>query len=200
MQSIWYNKNMNKNYNNYLRKPKTEIVMGILNVLALGGLLIIASTSPYFILNLLKGFSRLNKYPKKKVYNTFYNLKKQGLIDFHNKGGQIYIQLTEKGKRKAGWMQINNLEIKKPKIWDKKWRMVMFDIAQIKRESREALRGKLKQLGFFLFQKSVWVIPYDCDKEIKMLKDFFALKDYGIRLIIVSDIGGDVELKEFFKL
>jgi DNA-binding transcriptional regulator PaaX len=76
----------------------------------------------------------------------------------------------------------------------------MFDIAQIKRQDREALRGKLKQLGFFLFQKSVWVIPYSCEKEIKMLKDFFGLKDYEIRLITVSDIGEDGELKEFFKL
>lgn len=191
---------MNGKYNNYLRKPKTEIVIEILGILALGGLIIIATTSPYFIINLLKSFSRLRKYPKKRVYNTFYNLKKQGLIDFRNKGGQIYIQLTEKGRKKAGWMQIDSLKIKKPKIWDKKWRMVMFDIAQIKRESREALRGKLKQLGFFLFQKSVWVIPYNCDKEIKMLKDFFGLKDYEIRLIIVSDIGDDDELKKFFKL
>ncbi|KKP33121.1 MAG: CRISPR-associated endonuclease Cas2 [Candidatus Staskawiczbacteria bacterium RIFOXYB2_FULL_32_9] len=182
------------------RRARSEIVVDILSILILTGVIMIATTSPYFIVNILKGFKQLKKYPDKKVRSAFYNLKKQGLIDFENKKGQIFFSLTDVGKKKASWMKIDNLEIEKPKKWDKKWRMVMFDIAQAKRQEREALRGKLKQLGFFLFQKSVWVIPYKCDKEIEMLKKFFGLKDSEIRLITIDNIGEDGELRKFFKL
>lgn len=188
------------NFQYVFRESKSEITKIILAVLIVSGILVIASTSPYFIINLVKYFSKLKKYSNKKIYNAFRNLKKQGLIEYFYKGNQIYISLTEKGKKKAGWMQIDNLKIEKPKKWDKKWRMVMFDIAQIKRQEREALRGKLKQLGFYLFQKSIWVIPYKCDKEIEILKKFFGLKDYEIRLITIDNIGEDRELRKFFKL
>lgn len=189
-----------KKYNHRFIKTKSPIVADILRILVIVGLVTIACSSPYFINNLLKYFINFKKYPKKKIHDAFYELRRQGLINFENRSGQIYISLTGKGKRKAGWMQIDNLEIKRTKKWDKKWRMVMFDIAQIKRQEREALRGKLKQLGFYLFQKSIWVIPYNCDKEIGMLKKFFGLKDSEIRLITIDNIGEDKELRKFFKL
>lgn len=160
----------------------------------------IAATSPFFIVNILKGLKSFKKYPNKKVYDTFYKLKKQGLIDFYKKNNQIYISLTEKGKKKADWMHIDDLEIKKPKKWDGKWRILLFDIAEMKRIYREALRGKLKELNFQLFQKSAWIIPYDCTEEINLLKSFFGLKDKEVRLIISENIGDDKEFIKSFEL
>src|SRR3989344_358161 len=171
-------------YRYYFRKPKSEIAKDILGSLIIGGMIAVAATSPFFIINLIKCFKGLKKYPNKKVYDTFYKLKKQGLINFYKKNNQIYISLTEKGKRRAGWMQINDLKIKKPKKWDGKWRILLFDIAEMKREYREALRGKLKDLNFQLFQKSAWIMPYDCSREVNLLKSFFGLKDGEVRLIV----------------
>ena len=168
-------------FKKYFSGPKSEVAREILELLIMGGAIAIAATSPYFIINIVKGLAKLKKYPNKKVYNAFYNLRKQGLINFYDKNNQIYISLTEKGKQKAGWMQIDNLKIKKPKKWDGKWRLVMFDISNLKRIYREALRGKLKELGFCLFQKSIWITPYNCAKEIKILKEFFGLKDAEFR-------------------
>ena len=96
--------------------------------------------------------------------------------------------------------QIDDLKIKKPKKWDRKWRVLIFDIAQLKKIYREALRGKLKVLGFYQLQKSVWVHPFDCKAEIKMLKDFFGLSDREIRLIVAENIGEYGEIKKFFKM
>jgi DNA-binding transcriptional regulator PaaX len=76
----------------------------------------------------------------------------------------------------------------------------MFDIAQLKKLYREVLRGKLKELGFQLFQKSVWITPYDCKDEIELLKDFFGLTDKEIKLITAQDIGDDKEWKKSFGL
>jgi len=97
-------------------------------------------------------------------------------------------------------MQIDDLEIAKQKKWDKKWRLVIFDIAQIKKIYREAFRGKLKDLGFRSLQKSVWVHPYECQVEIELLKDFFGLSDKELRLIVAQSIGIDEEFKKEFRL
>ncbi|SRR3989339_30761 len=191
---------MMSKYKYYFRQPKSEIAKDVLGVLIIGGILTIVATSPFFIQNLIKGFKKLKKYPNKNVYDTFYKLKHQGLIDFYKENNQIYISLTEKGKKKAGWMQINDLKVKKPKKWDGLWRVLLFDIAEKRKIHREAFRGKLIVLGFKLFQKSAWIIPYECADEIKLLKSFFGLSDKNIKLLVVKNIEGEKELKERFEL
>lgn len=76
----------------------------------------------------------------------------------------------------------------------------MFDIAQNKRIIREALRGKLKQLGFQPFQKSVWICPFKCEAEIELLKDFFGFTDKEIQLVVTDNVGQDNEWKKVFKI
>ena len=191
---------MDSKYKYYFKKPRSEIVKDILDACLMSGFVMIAATSPYFLINLLKTYPKWKKYPHKKVYNTFYRLKKQGLIKVESKNKQIYISLTRDGRKKAGIYQINNLKIGKPKKWDKKWRALIFDVAQLKRTYREALRGKLKELGFYQLQKSVWVHPFNCKAEIELLKDFFGFSEKEMRLMIVENIGNDKELKKLFIL
>lgn len=187
-------------YKYYFKKPRSEIVKDIFGWLMVTGLVCIAASSPHFSINLWKGIRRFRKSEKRKVYDAFWNLRKGGYINIEKKNHQIYISLTEKGRSKAGWMQIDNLKIKKPKKWDGKWRIVMFDIAQLKRVYREAFRGKLKELGFCPFQKSVWIHPFNCHDEINLLKSFFGLTDKEVRLIITEDIGRDDYFKKIFKI
>jgi DNA-binding transcriptional regulator PaaX len=189
-----------KKYKYYFYKPKSEIVKDILNWLMLAGAVYIAASSPYFVRNLLKEFKKWRKYPKKKITDTFYNLKRRGLIKIEQRRGQIYISLTEEGKKRAGRFQIDALKIKRSKKWDGKWRIVIFDISQLKKIHREAFRGKLKQLGFYPLQKSVWVHAFDCQAEVELLREFFGLTEKEIRLIIAEKIENDQELKKFFKL
>ena len=122
------------------------------------------------------------------------------MIEVKKQGRQIYISLTKEGKRKAGIFQINSLRIKRPQKWDKKWRLVIFDISQLKKMHREAFRGKLKELGFCLLQKSIWINPFDCRAEIEVLRDFFGLSEKEIRVVTAENIGDDNKLKENFKL
>lgn len=187
-------------YKYYFRKPKSEIVKDVFYWLAVAGAVSIAATSPYFVQNLLRARRKWEKYPKRKISTTFDQLRRKGLISIgmHNK--QIYISLTLEGRKKAGIFQINDLAIKKPKRWDRKWRLLTFDITQKKKVIREALRGKLKQLGFYPFQKSIWIHPYDCGAEIELLKDFFGLTDVEAQLIIAENIGIDGKWKKVFQL
>jgi len=121
-------------------------------------------------------------------------------IKIEKRNHQLYISLSEKGKRMAGRFQIDNLKIKKTKKWDKVWRIVIFDISQLRSLQRNLFRGKLKELGFYLLQKSVWVYPYPCKDEIDLLREFFGLSEKEIRLISSDNIGDNTSLRKHFNL
>lgn len=93
----------------------------ILKYLLLTGAVYFAASSPYFALSLIKHIPRLRQFKKKNLYSTFYYLKKKGLIEIKQEGNDAQIFLTTEGKKRAGKYQINDLEIEKPKKWDKKW-------------------------------------------------------------------------------
>lgn len=166
----------------------------------MAGIIYIAASSPYFVLKLMKNFKKLQKYKKGTVYNAFWRLERAGCIRIERKGKQIYLRLTEKGKRMAGWLQVDALKIKKPRKWDGKWRIVIFDISQLKKFYRELFRGKLKELGFYPLQKSVWIHPFDCRDEIELLREFFGLAKDEVRLIVAENIESDDWLREIFKI
>lgn len=184
----------------YFKRTRSEVVKEIFYWLLFGGIICVAATSPYFLVNIFKARKKFKKYQKKKVYNAFYQLQKEGCIVIKEKNNQIYISLTKKGKRKADFLQIDDLIIKRPKKWDKKWRIAIFDIAQLKKFYREAFRGKIKELGFMPLQKSVWICPFECKKEINIIKSFFGFTDKEIILITADDIGEDSYLKRIFKI
>jgi len=145
-------------------------------------------------------FKIKNRKNNKKFYDTFYSLKKRNLIFFDNRGGQFYISLTPEGKKLAGKYQIDDLKIKKPKKWDGKWRILIFDVLDKQKIKREALRGKIKELGFYQIQKSVWVYPYDFKNEINLLRSFFNFSKDEMKIIIASEIEGDQIIKKYFKI
>lgn len=187
-------------YKYYFRKPRSEIVKDIFSWLLIGGAVALAATSPYFISNLLSGNKRFKRYTKRTISTAFDRLRRNGVISIESKNNQIYISLTPEGEKKAGIFQINDFKIKIPKQWDKKWRLLTFDIAHKRRILREALRGKLKQLGFRQFQKSIWIHPFDCSVEINLLKEFFGLTDKEVQLVVAEDVGNEKEWQRIFGL
>ena len=100
----------------------------------------------------------------------------------------------------AGYMQINRMKIQPPKKWDSLWRVLTFDISNLKTAQRNTIRKLLKELGFQCLQKSVWVHAFNCKAEIEIIKDFFELKENEVRLIVAKDIGDNRELKRKFSL
>jgi CRISPR-associated endonuclease Cas2 len=115
-------------------------------------------------------------------------------------GKQIYISLTKEGRKKAGKYNIDNLEIKKTKKWDGKWRILIFDIQEKHKMKREALRGKLKELGFYKLQKSTWICPYEFEREINILRNFFGFSYREMRVVTAIEVEKDGEIKLFFGL
>lgn len=185
---------------------KKEIGKTILKGILLSGGVAVAATSPYFISRVLPKIIKAARYElkkKKRMKNfqrSFYYLKSQGMIKIKNKNGQIFISLTKEGKKKAGKYNIDELEIKKERKWDKKWRILIFDIPNKQKVKREALRGKIKELGLYQLQKSVWVCPYYFQKEMEILRDFFQLKKGEMKVITAIEVEEDEDIKAFFRI
>ncbi len=184
-------------------RKKILLTREILEKLLIGGAIVLAASSPKFWWKVYQRllFPSFYPIPQKKVRDTFYHLMRRGLISIKKKKNQIYISLTKKGELEAGkFWRINYLEVKKPKKWDGKWRVLIFDIPERMRIKREALRGKLKELGFFPLQKSVWVHPFPVERIVKILKEFFALDEKQIKVLLVEKIEKDGFLKDYFRL
>ncbi|MDI6591449.1 MAG: hypothetical protein QME61_00685 [Patescibacteria group bacterium] len=171
----------------------------ILKYLLLIGAIYIAASSPYFALNLAKNLSKL-KIPKKKLLPAFYYLKRKGLIELKREGQDIALILTKEGEKQAGKYQINDLEIERPKKWDKKYRLVIFDIPATSRIIRDIFRRKLKEFGFYPLQKSVWIYPFQCKEEIELLREFLGLNKKQIQVLEITKLENDKFLKKFFQL
>ncbi|MEI7750148.1 MAG: CRISPR-associated endonuclease Cas2 [Candidatus Moraniibacteriota bacterium] len=105
--------------------------------------------------------------------------------------------LTDHGKRRALYYKIESMEVKRPKRWDKKWRVVLFDIPEKRKSDRDAFRKWIKKLGFSELQKSVFVLPYDCRDEFDFVVEFLGLRKY-VRFIVTDDIDNDTYLKNRF--
>ena len=85
------------------------------------------------------------------------------------------------------------------KEWDGKWRLVIFDIPEEIRKGRDALREKLRKLGFYELQKSVFVFPHECKDEVDFVIEFFGLREY-VRYGVLESIDNNFHLKKVFNL
>ena len=126
-------------------------------------------------------------------------LKKRGLISVAEKDGQQVLTLSENGEKRLLQFDLEKIAIKKPKRWDGCWRLVLFDIPENKRQGREALRSKLKQLGFYQLQKSCFVHPFDCRAEIDFVSELFEVSTY-VNFIVAKEIEGGSQLRKYFNL
>ena len=65
--------------------------------------------------------------------------------------------------------------------------------------SRRELVRKLKALGFYPIQKSVFLTPYACEKEIDFVCSIFEVREH-VLIFYVSHFEGEEKLKHHFKL
>ena len=121
---------------------------------------------------------------------------KQGLITTNDKG---LLRLTHQGKRQLDLIESREMLRKKPGRWDKRWRILIFDIPEYRKAIRNKMRRTLRSVGFFRLQDSVWIYPYDCEDFIVLLKaDFKIGKD--VLYMIVDELEGDARIRTHFGL
>jgi len=182
---------------------ENKLLKAIILILGVG----MAMTSPYFGLYLSRGiakeiFKRLDSdksFGEDDIRKSLYQLKRHRFIEYKIlPNNEVRVELTKKGKKRFEIYNFEDLKIKSSKKWDRKWRIVIFDIPEKKKVAREILREKLKKLGFFRIQKSVWVYPYECKDEINFVCEFFNVENYV--LYFSAPLESDRSLRRHFKL
>jgi len=208
MQSKYKQKEIDKNLKEILEDfldsetiPATATKFLIAS-LALGGIAFAGAITPS-IFSSLKHRTRSKQYSKKQIQNSLYKLKNRKLIEIIEEGDEKFrVQLTNKGQKRVKEFCFEALEIKKPTKWDNKWRVLIFDIPtkpKIYNQAREALRHKIKELGFFQMQKSTWVYPYECEDEILFIAELFQVQKH-IEILTVEKLLHEDKLRKEFDL
>src|SRR3989344_164540 len=139
------------------------------------------------------------RFRKSYLRRRFQEMIDHGLIFRDKEGGKNYVRLTKKGEEKLARYDLGELKVERPKRWDGKWRLVIFDIRERRRSTRDLLRQQLQGLGLVRLQNSVWVYPYDFS-EITVLFKADAAVGKDILYLTVEELENDGWLRRRFGL
>ena len=126
-------------------------------------------------------------------------LQRKKLVSIYKKDGEECVEITKEGMKKVLRYRLDDMKLKVPPKWDGLWRIVMFDIPQSQKRARDAVSIRIKKLGLYPIQKSVFVSPYLCKNEIDFIGEFFGVREHII-YIKAKEIEGVSKIKERFGL
>jgi len=138
----------------------------------------------------------LEDYFPSEVIKSITRLERKGLVEKREQGDETVVVLTDKGKKHLLTFDLEKLESKTGE-WDGKWRMIFFDIEEKNNLARDRLRGYINKLGMKQYQKSVWVSPYDCEQEVRYIREILNIP-HGVKLAVVEQLENDEDLREWF--
>lgn len=175
-------------------RDSKNIAVGILKGLALGAIIVSTVAFPGLTVLLKKSFPQYKRFPDKSFLKSCWYLKKKRLLQIRYKNNKTILEITEAGKKRLKQIDYENLAIPTMRKWDKKWRIVFFDIPEKYKNAREVFRKKLKQLGFYPLQKSMYAHPFDCGDEIDFVLQVIGIKPFVIFLNVPT---GDLPIAAF---
>ena len=139
---------------------------------------------------------KVKGYNRRKFYNGIKSLENRKIL-IKSFGGQY--KFTKIGQKWFSGQLLKFHGLKKTK-WDGKWRVLIFDIPQELHNKRNIFRAKLRALGFYMIQKSIFVFPYPCAEEISECCNRLGIVDY-VDIITAENLGGkEKDAKNIFAL
>jgi len=180
---------------NRKKSKRKKLQQVILQTIAVAGVLSVGLIAPNVIGALTKLGIFPNKRQKEYISSSASKLVKRGLLFYNGK----HYQLTSQGESLLRRWQFVDFKFKKPKKWDGKWRVIIFDIPEKKKKARDDLTILFRQTGIRRLQNSVWIYPYDCEDIVTLLKTDFRIGKY-LLYMIVDELENDKHLREEFGL
>lgn len=174
-----------------------------LGIAATGGVLILAALSPHFLSFVAKTYYKETDPVKIRLRALrLKELERRKLIRFKELGGgKVRIELSRNGYRLKREYDLDSLKLKVPKKWDGLWRIVLYDIPLAQRKASNAFRSKIRQMGLFQLQRSVWVSPYECLAELEFISTIFEIDmDNCVSYFRTKEIPKEREIRSYFDL
>ena len=171
----------------------------MLAAVVVGSVVVVATTIPNAA-RLLKYFPGYKKGARfnYQAKSALGRLAGKGLVTFDEENGKRYARITEKGERVLQ-METERVAMTKKRKWDRRWRVVIFDVPERRKSVRDRLRRFMDGYGFVRLQDSVWIYPYDCEDLIALAKTDFRI-GADVLYMIVERLERDKHLREHFNL
>ena len=162
-------------------------------LLVLGGMAISCARSAKKQWRIVRGIHEtwkdLSKQAAERAVSGLYESK---LLEAkENADGTTTLLLSEKGKKRALTYHTRYTKLRPTGPWDRKWRIVLYDIPEDEREARDAFREHLTELGLRKLQNSASIHPFDCKSEIDFFVELLDIKKY-VRFIVADSIDDHV--------
>ena len=127
------------------------------------------------------------------VSNTLSRLKSRGLIARSGSRKKAVWRITKPGRQhfKAKFLDESALPPDDGKI-----RLVVFDVPEKERGKRDWLRTRLLTCEYSPFQKSVWIHPFECKKELDLISEYLGMSPYT--MMFAAKIENDRVLRRYF--
>lgn len=139
-------------------------------------------------------------YPPWRTRQVIEKMKRQKYVSVsYHDDGKVMVKITKDGMMKSLSYQLDDMKPVVPKRWDKKWRVVIFDIPEKYKKVRDIFRMRIKQMGLYQLQESVYVYPYQIFDEIEFLRELYGVA-FKIRYLQVEKIEDSEYLKSRFDL
>lgn len=184
-------------------QKKYAPVKEILTLIGRGAIISMALLAPKTAVvakNLLeegKDWEAWKRFNPSYLRYTLKRLEKQKVIEIIEENNKQVVKLSKKGQRKILRYALEELKIKKPKVWDRKWRIVIYDIPSLKKYLQILIRETLKRLGFVKLQESVYLLPYPCEDEIEFLREYYGLGE-NIKILTAAKLEDDEAYQTYF--
>ncbi len=182
------------------KRVYTNVQQALLAAVALSGVVLVAAIAPNAPAALAK-LPSIKRAQQRYQYRTALGrLSAQGHIVFEKRNGKQYARITESGRKTIVFEQEKTkLQNAKKRRWNGRWRVVIFDIPERRRRTRDRLRNFMQEIGFMRLQDSVWVFPYDCEDFISLVKAELKIGS-AILYMVVEQIENDKHLRAHFGL
>lgn len=181
---------------NKRKRQNKNIQKAVLETVAAAGVISVALVAPNVIGAMRKLGIPLSVRQDAAVIRARKRLVEKKLLVYE----RGLLRLTQKGRTALERVDLAEYGSRKKKQrWDKRWRLLIFDIPEKKRALRDKIRNTLVVIGFMRLQDSVWIYPYDCEDLITLLKaDFKIGKD--MLYAIVEELEYDAPVRAYFGL
>ena len=160
-----------------------------------GGLLLVGGAPSPMAIHKYFQWRKKEAQFKYQAKTTLGRLERQGLIYVEERGGKQYARTTKTGEQLLALSK----GMARARRWDKRWRVVLFDIPERRRAVRDGLRRFMSDYGFVRLQDSVWIYPHDCEESIELAKAHFRL-GASVLYMITEALEGDAHLRQHFSL